>query len=386
MSGISGQFAIVGIGETPVGKLPDRTALSLRLEASVAAMRDAGIEKREINGIITTQMRSNPQPNYSALLAERLGIMPAYVTDISLGGAAAASMIVNAAATIASGLCSTVLCVSGDSRSSARVQSQSRRRLVSEAEDLRNLFGAGAAPIQYALAARRHMHEYGTSSRQFGAVAVACRRHACMNPAAQMRKPITIEDHQNSPLVADPFRLLDCSLFSDGAAALIVTGVDRARDCRYPPVYILGTGYTCEHSEIVSSRSMTTTAGRNASRQAFEMAGISPEDVDVAELYDCFTAVVLVTLEDYGFCEKGEGGFFVEGGRIEIDGALPVNTHGGLLSHAHIGGISHLTEAVSQLRHQAGSRQVNEARTAIASGQCGELGIHVTLVLGNLRN
>ena len=386
MSGIGGQFAIVGIGETPVGKLPDRTALSLRLEASVAAMRDAGIEKQEIDGIITTQMRSNPQPNYSALLAERLGIMPAYVTDISLGGAAAASMIVNAAATIASGLCSTVLCVSGDSRSSARAQSQSRQRSISEAEDLRNLFGAGAAPIQYALAARRHMYEYGTSSRQFGAVAVACRRHAALNPAAQMRKPITIEDHQNSKMIADPFRLLDCSLISDGAAALIVTRADRARDCRQPPVYILGTGYSCEHSEIVSSRSMTMTAARGAARQAFESAGISPQDVDVAELYDCFTAVVLVTLEDYGFCKKGEGGGFVEGGRIELEGALPVNTHGGLLSHAHIGGISHLTEAVTQLRHQAGLRQVNDARIAVASGQCGEMGIHVTLLFGNLLN
>ena len=386
MSGIGGQLAIVGIGETQVGKLPDRTALSLRLEAAVAALRDAGIDKREIDGVITTQMRSHPQPNYSALLAERLGITPTYVTDISLGGAAAASMIVNAAATIGSGVCSTVLCVSGDSRSSARARSQSRRRLVSETEDLRNLFGAGAAPIQYALAARRHMHEYGTSSRQFGAVAVACRRHAAMNPAAQMRQPITIEDHQNSPLIADPFRLLDCSLISDGAAAMIVTRADRAGDCRQPPVYLMGTGYSCEHSEIASSRSMTTTAARGAARQAFETAGVTAADVDIAELYDCFTAVVIVTLEDYGFCQKGEGGSFVEEGRIELGGDLPVNTHGGLLSHAHIGGISHLTESVIQLRHQAGLRQVKDARIAVASGQCGELGIHVTLLLANSPN
>jgi acetyl-CoA acetyltransferase len=386
VTGISGQFAVVGIGETPVGKLPDRTALSLRLEASIAAIRDAGLEKCEIDGIITTQMRSNPQPNYSALLAERLGLAPAYVTDISLGGAAAASMIVNAAATIATGLCSTVLCVSGDSRSSSRARSLSRYRSVDEAEDLRNLFGAGAAPIQYALAARRHMHEYGTSSRQFGAVAVACRHHARMNPAAQMRKPITIDDHQNSPLIADPFRLLDCSLVSDGAAAIVVTRADRARDCQQPPVYILGTGYSCEHVDVVSSRSMTKTAAHGASRQAFEMAGVSPGDVDLAELYDCFTAVVITTLEDYGFCKKGEGGGFVEDGRIQLGGALPVNTHGGLLSHAHIGGISHLTEAVTQLRHQSGLRQVADARIAVAGGQCGELGIHVTLLFGNSRN
>ena len=228
MSGIAGQFAVIGVGETPVGKLPDRTALSLRLEAAIAAMCDAGVEKGEIDGIIATQMRTNPQPNYSALVAERLGMEPAYVTDISLGGAAAASMIVNAAATIMTGVCSTVLCVSGDSRSSSRARSQPRHRPLHEAEDLRTLFGAGAAPIQYALAARRHMHEYGTSSRQFGAVAVACRRHACIHPAAQMRKAITIEDHQSSPMIADPFRLLDCSLVSDGAAAMVVTRAERA--------------------------------------------------------------------------------------------------------------------------------------------------------------
>jgi acetyl-CoA acetyltransferase len=254
---------------------------------------------------------------------------------------------------------------------------------VNEAKDLRNLFGSGAAPIQYALAARRHMHEYGTSSRDFGAVAVACRRHASMNAAAQMQKPITIEDHQNSPLIADPFRLLDCSLVSDGAAALIITRLDRARDCRQPPVYLRGMGSSSEHSEIVGSHSMTTSAAKAAARQAFDRAGLTPADVDVAELYDCFTAVVLVTLEDYGFCEKGDSGAFVQGGRIELGGRLPVNTHGGLLSHGHIGGVSHIIESVVQLRHQAGPRQVQDAHIAVAGGQCGELGIHVTLLFGD---
>ena len=380
MQQMRNHFAIVGIGETAVGKLSDKTALALRLEAAVAAIRDAGLVKSDIDGIIATQLRTNPQPNYSALLAECLGIMPAYVTDIALGGAAASSMIVNAASVIASGICSTVLCVSGDSRSSARARNDGRSR---PSEDVKNLFGAGAAPIQYALAARRHMHEYGTTSRQFGAVAVACRKHASLNAAAQMRKPITLEDHQNSPIIADPFRLLDCSLFSDGAAAMIVTSAERARDCPQPPVYIRGMGYSCEHVDVVASRSMTNTAARGASRQAFKMAEITPADVDVAELYDCFTSVVLVTLEDYGFCKKGESGAFVEGARVELGGSLPVNTHGGLLSHAHIGGISHIAEAVTQLRHKAGSRQVKDAKIAAASGQCGELGIHVTLILDN---
>ena len=170
------------------------------------------------------------------------------------------------------------------------------------------------------------MHEYGTTSRQFGAVAVACRKHASLNAAAQMRKPITLEDHQNSPIIADPFRLLDCSLFSDGAAAMIVTSAERARDCPQPPVYIRGMGYSCEHVDVVASRSMTNTAARGASRR-LQDGGDYTRNVDVAELYDCFTSVVLVTLEDYGFCKKGESGAFVEGARVELGGSLPVNTH-----------------------------------------------------------
>ena len=170
-------------------------------------------------------------------------------------------------------------------------------------------------------------------------------------------------------------------MVSVGAGAVIVTRVERATDCQNPPAYVLGMGYSCRFGSIAYADNLTTGAGKEASAQAFRMAGLTPKDVDVVELYDCFTYTVLLTLEDYGFCKKGEGGDFVESGRIELGGELPVNTHGGLLSQAHVGGILHITEAVVQLRHGAGARQVKDAEVAAVSGQCGQLGIHTTLLL-----
>lgn len=378
MSGAGG-CTIVGIGETAVGKPSPggRSTLDLRLEASGKAIADASLVKEQIDGLITCMPRGNPQPNYSALLAQRMGIQPAYINDISLGGVGPLSMVINAVAVIEAGLCSTVLCVSGGGGG------RGPGRLSNGNEDFRDAFGSGAAPTQYALAARRHMYEYGTTSRQLGEIAVACRRHASLNPNAQMRQPITVDDHQSSRLVADPFHLLDCSLVSTGAGAVVVTTPERGADLPHRPAHLLGMGYACRFSELAYSSRITTLAGHESSRQAFAMAGLAPADVDVAELYDCFTAVLLITLEDYGFCQKGEGGAFVENGRIQLGGELPVNTHGGLLSQAHIGGMLHITEAVSQLRGHAGPRQVEGAEVAAVSGQCGEGGIHATVLLGN---
>jgi acetyl-CoA acetyltransferase len=386
MGNISGKFAIVGIGETEVGRRSDKSLTALGLQAAVAAMRDAGLEKHEIDGIITHQQRSNPQANGSAFLADRLGLKPAYINDISLSGAAPASMVINAVGAIEAGVCSTVLCASAGGGQALSRDGRGHGKLATGWEDFMHPFGAVAAPIHYALGARRHMHEYGTTSRQLGAIAVACRRHASMNPNAQMRKPITIEDHQNSRMIADPFRLLDCSLVSTGAGAFIVTSAHRAQDLPNRAAHILGMGSACLFSGVTYAEDLTSAAGREASRRAFRMAGLTPADVDVAELYDCFTYTVLVTLEDYGFCEKGEGGPFMENGRIELGGELPINTHGGLLSQAHVGGMLHITEAVAQLRHAAGPRQVEDAEVAVVSSQCGQLGIHVTLLLGGSPN
>jgi acetyl-CoA acetyltransferase len=227
------------------------------------------------------------------------------------------------------------------------------------------------------------MHEYGTTSEQFGAIAVACRKHASLNPNASYRTPITLEDHQNSRMIADPFRLLDCCPSTVAAGAVIITSAERARDLPNKPVYILGLGHCNTHAEGQYASNMTTVAMKDASQRAYEMAGLGPRDVDFANLYDCFTYAALVTLEDYGFCAKGEGGAFVEGGRIELGGELPLNTGGGLLSQGHAGGFLHITETATQLRGTAGERQVTDAKVGIVSGQCGVLGVNACLLMGN---
>ncbi len=381
MANISGKYAIVGVGESDVGRRLGISGMGLHLQAAKRALADAGLEKTAIDGLVTRPSRTDPQFNYSAVLAGRLGIQPNYIADVALGGASSASMILNAVAALEAGYCTHVLCLNGDAQTArGRVR---RGRLTNWVEDFERPFGMLGAPVTYALPARRHMYEYGTTSEQFGAIAVACRAHACLNPNAVFHTPISIEDHQNSRMVSEPFHLLDICPVTDGAGAVIITSAERARDLARPPVYILGLGHFNTHADVQYVPSMTTVAMRGASRQAYAMAGLGPKDMDMAELYDCFTYVVLVTLEDYGFCAKGEGGAFVEGGRIQLGGELPVNTGGGLPSHAHASGFLHITEAATQLRGAAGARQVANAETAIVSGQCGATGINACLILGN---
>jgi len=377
---ISGRYAIVGVGESAIGRRLGRSAMALHLEASKRALDDAGLGRDAIDGIIARPSHSSPQFNYSGVLAGRLGIDPTYFTDIALSGAASAAMILDAAAAIEAGLCTTVLCVSGDAQTGG-----GRRRggAVNWLDDFEQPFGMLGAPESYGLAARRHMYEYGTTGTQFGAVAVACRKHACLNPTATFRTPMTLADHQASRYVAEPFRLLDCCPVTDGAAAVIVTSAERARDLAQKPVYLLGVGQGFTHSDLAYTPSMTTVAMKSSAQRAYAMAGLGPKDIDLAQLYDCFTYVVIVTLEDYGFCAKGEGGAFVEGGRIELGGALPVNTGGGLLSHGHASGALLISEAAIQMRGLGGARQVANAETAIVSGQCGVTGINVCLIMGN---
>ena len=374
--------AIAGIGESEVSRRSELTNVELGLRAAVTAMRDAGLAAADIDGVITQQTRANPQANVAPLLAQRLGIEASYVNDICLSGAAPAAMVANAAAAIRAGLCSVVLCASGGGDQPLSREGRGRGRLATGWEDFMVPFGAGAAPVSYALGARRHMHLYGTTSEQFGAVAVACRKHAMLNPNAVMKKPMTLADHQESRMLVDPYRLLDCCVPAAGAGAVIVTSAERAKDLRHLPIRLAGVGASSLFATLERADELASSAAKDASARAFAMAGLAPKDVDLAEIYDPFTSVVVVSLEDYGFCEKGEGGAFVENGRIEIGGELPVNTHGGLLSQGHVGGITHITEAVRQLRHQAeDERQVGDARVALASSQCAQLGLHFTLLL-----
>jgi acetyl-CoA acetyltransferase len=384
MTSIAGRYAIVGVGESDVGRHLGRSGMALHLEAITRALADAGLDKTAIDGLVTRPSHASPQFNYSAVLAGRLGIAPTWFTDVALGGASSTSMILDAVAALEAGLCTAVLCVNGDAQT-ARGAAR-RGGLTNWIEDFERPFGMLGAPESYGLAARRHMYEYGTTSQQFGAVAVACRKHAGLNPQATFRTPMTLADHQASRFVAEPFRLLDCCPVIDGAAAIIITSAERARDLKEPPVYLLGLGQGFTHADLPYAPSMTTVAMQSASKRAYAMAKLGPPDIDLAELYDCFTYVVVVTLEDYGFCAKGEGGAFVEGGRIELGGDLPVNTGGGLLSHGHASGALLVTEAAIQMRGAAGARQVADAETAIVSGQCGVTGINVCLIVGKHPN
>jgi acetyl-CoA acetyltransferase len=243
-------------------------------------------------------------------------------------------------------------------------------------------YGFFGAPAGYAMLAQRHMQEFGTTSLQLGEVAVACRKHASMNPNAQFQTPISLEDHQNSRYVAEPLHLLDCCPVSDGGAAVIVTSVERARDLKQKPVQILGLGQGHPSWEVPQRAQWTTSGAKASGELAFKMAGLGPKEMDFAELYDCFSIVPIVTLEDYGFCEKGEGGAFVSGGRIQVGGEFPINTSGGLLGETGMPGMQHILEGVRQLRGQCGPRQVQDAKLGIISNQGGIMTTHATMILG----
>ncbi|MBI1966094.1 MAG: thiolase family protein [Betaproteobacteria bacterium] len=381
------EAAIIGIGESKVGQVPDRSALQLQAAAAQAALADAGLRMTDIDGLLTTPVRVEHWQAPCGAVASHLGIRPAYLSTVDLAGASGAAMVHQAGMAIAAGQCSTVLCVAGQNLLSHGARAEAVKSMA-ESGSAHPQFEVPYGPLVpslYALVAQRHMHEYGTTSGQMAEVAVAIRRHAGLNPNAHKRDPITVDDVLRSRMIATPLRLLDCAIVSDGAAAAIVTSASRARDFRRPPAYLLGAGYGARHGHIGEHKRLTETGAIDSGRAAFSRAGLEPSDVDVAELYDCFTITVIVELEDLGFCRKGEGGRFVEGGRIAPGGELPVTTHGGLLSAGHPGvggGFFHVLEAVRQLRGEAGERQVPDAEVALAHGNGGVISVHCTLLLG----
>ncbi|MFQ5700086.1 MAG: thiolase [Myxococcota bacterium] len=365
----------MGVGESAWSRHSGRTPLTLGLQAAQQALADAGLSPRDVDGYLSYAEGDSADGLH---LASGLGVRPSYTSEIVGGGASAEFLVSTAAAAIDAGLCSTVLCYRAmNGRSGRRFGSQADGGFsFHEISPFSGFFSAHGltTPAQhYALIARRHMHEYGTTSEQLGAVALTFREHACQNPQAMMYdRPLRMADYLASPMIADPFRLLDCCLESDGAAACIVTSFERARDCRPRPVRILSAvaragGESVYHYGLPD---ITEAAGRHVAPRLFGMAGLTPSDVDVAAIYDCFTFVVLIQLEDYGFCKKGEGGAFVAGNRLSLDGTLPCNTAGGQLSEAYTHGMNNLIEVVRQLRAEyAGrTRQVVGAEVGLCTG------------------
>jgi len=389
MDSLRGKVAIVGSADTEVGKLPLISPTALCIDAARRVLDDAGISKDQVDGLVTCNSMVQPYMYHAEVMAEYLQIFPRYCISANAGGGTTFSTIQHAATAIATGVCETVLVTMADCLRTGLSREQAKKMQSSTGHpEFETPYGA-TVPAFYALIARAHMEKYGTTPEQMAAVAVSGRRHAARNPAAQMRELITVEDVLNSRMIADPLHLLDCSLVSDGGAAIVLTSAERAADFPHDPVYILGAGEGHSHEHISQARSLTTSAAVESGQGAYRMAGLGAGDIDVAQLYDCFTPVVLIEMEDLGFCEKGEAGAFVESGGTALGGPLPMNTHGGMLSHCHPGNpgaMFSLTEAVTQLRRVAGERQVEDAEVALVHGQGGIMSSHATLILGRERN
>lgn len=364
--------AVTGIGETTYLRGTDRSALSFQLEASLNAIRDAGLKPSDIDGLI---------PYGHGAVAEdfvtNFGIDDLrFSATTPMGGASAVAAIQCALAVIKAGICKHVLLSLGRTgysggRIGSRVQQMPQFRVIGEFE----MPSGAIAPAQlYAPMARRHMALYGTTSRQLAEIAVTTRYHASLQSNATMKNPITIEDHQASRMISDPLRLLDCSLESDGGAAVVISAPDVARDLAKRPVMVMGVaeGHPDSPSAITQRPDLTTLGLAKAAPKAFAMAGVTHAEIDVAEVYDCFTYIVMCQLEDLGFCKKGEGGGFVENGALGLAGRLPVNTHGGLLSQAHMAGMNHIVELTRQLRGEADA-QVPDAEIGLVTGY-GDMG------------
>ncbi len=386
---LCGKVAIVGVADTEVGKVPQFGATALCVDAARRALDDAGITKDQVDGLVTCNSMAEPHMYHAEAIAEYLQIFPRFCISATAGGGTTFSVLHHAAMAIASGVCDTVLISMADSLRTGLSREQAMVLQSSTGHPQFEIPYGATVPAYYALIARAHMDTYGTTPEQLAAVAVSARKHAALNGNAQMREIISVDDVLSSRMIADPLHLLDCSLVSDGGAAVIMTSAERASDFPHHPVYVLGVGEGHGHEHISQARSLTTSAAVESGRRAFKMAGLAPGDIDVAEMYDCFTPVVLIELEDLGFCKKGEAGAFVEAGETALDGSLPMNTHGGLLSHCHPGNpgsMFALTEAVTQLRHDAGARQVKNAEVALAHAQGGIMSSHATLILGRERD
>ncbi len=381
---LRGATAIVGVGQAGLGDASGFTEMEILTQASLDACADAGVSLRDIDGLATCSVTSGM---WAMAVAESLGIRPRFIDSTMLGGSSFVAHLLPAMLALEAGVCNAVLvCYGSTQRSSAigRAGVAASRKLL-DPQPFEHPYGPASPAPSYALAAARHMYEYGTTREQLAEVAVAARKWAILNPEAQMRDPLTIEQVLASRMVADPLTVRDCCLVTDGAGALVIARADRADDFARPSVYVLGNATAVWHRQISSMPDLTVTAASESSRRAFEMAGITPADADVVELYDAFTINTLLFLEDLGFCAKGEGGHFVSGGAIAPGGRLAVNTNGGGLSCVHPGmyGIFLMIEAVRQLRGECGERQVPQARIAVVNGNGGVLSSQSTAVLGN---
>jgi acetyl-CoA acetyltransferase len=384
---VSARVALAGVYEHPTRWAPDKTPSRIMAEAARGALRDCGLAPKDVDGLFAAGMEMGAMGVLQ--LAEYLNLKPRYLDGTNIGGSSFVAHVRHAAGAIQAGLCEVALILYGSTAASNAMAIGTAGRAGSDAAaGFTSPYGLTTVG-GYAMAAQRHMHLYGTRSEQLAEIAVTARQHASLNPAAKMRKPITIEDVLSSRVISDPLHLLDCCIISDGGGALVVTSLERARDLAKPAVALLGSGEAVWHQEI-GAPDLLGIAASQSGAEAFRAAGVSHDDIDLGMIYDSFTITVLLTLECLGFCKPGEGGDFVSGGRIGLGGALPINLDGGGLSSNHPGmrGIFLVIEAVKQLRGECGARQVEGAEIALAHGTGGLLStLHsgATLILARDR-
>lgn len=374
---------ISGVANTRCGKLEGSTALGLHADMARAACADAGIALSEVDGLICAYSFTEPHPMLASVVAEYLGIQPSWSACVSSGGATGGLQVVTARALVEAGICRHVLCLTGDNRLTGMAPGAAVAALANFGHAQFEVPYGITIPACYAMVARRYMHDTGLTAEHLAHIAVTTRRHASRHPDAQMRTPVTLEQVMTSRPIAEPLRLLDCALISDGAAGILVSAAPTGNG--KPVVRILGSGQKNTHEHLIQApRDLQSFGCKHSAAQAFAEAGMTVADVDVAEIYDSFTITLAIELESIGFFAKGEVGPAVADGALDLGGSLPCNTHGGLLSFGHsgaAGGAFHVVEAVRQLRGEAGPRQVAGAATAYVHGDGGVLSAHVSLIL-----
>jgi acetyl-CoA acetyltransferase len=383
MRDLRGRAAIVGVGQAGLGKAEGFSEIEILAQAAYAAVADAGLKMSDIDGITTASVLA---PMWAMPVIEYLGIAPSFIDSTMLGGSSFVAHMLPAIHALNAGQCSAVLVCYG---STQRTSSISRKVIAGVRRDFDpQPYEYPYEPLNplstYAMAAARHMHDYGTTRDNLADVVLAARAWAQLNPEAQRRDPLTRDEVLAAPMVSDPLSVMDCCMVNDGAAAYVMVRADRARDLPQTPAYVLGNGTRVYGRQGSSLPSLTETASVGSGRAAYDMAGLSARDIDVAELYDAFSINTILFLEDLGFCPKGEGGRFVAEGGIAPGGRLPVNTNGGGLSCIHPGmyGAFLVVEAVRQLRGGCGARQVNGAEVALVHGNGGTLSSQSTAILG----
>lgn len=380
---LRGKVAIVGVGQAAVGRADGFTELEILSQASQLALQDAGMSMRDIDGICTASSLATmwPMP-----VIEYLGLRPTFIDGTMLGGSSFVAHLMPAMHALVSRQCNAVLVCYGSTQKTAafnRAEVTKARRSM-DPQPYETPYESIPPLGAYALAASRHMHQYGTTREQLAEVAVAARRWAQLNPEALMRDPLSISDVLNARMVADPLTVRDSCMVNDGAGAFVLVRADEARDRRAEPVYVLGNGTAVWNRQVSSMEDLTVTAAVASGAAAYAMAGLKASDVDLAMLYDAFTISTLLFLEDLGFCRKGEAGAFVQNGGIAPAGRLAVNTNGGGLSCVHPGmyGVFLVVEAVRQLRGECGARQIDKPQVALVHGNGGTLSSQSTALLG----